>query len=278
MTLAHVDHGLRPESASEAEAAAAFAARLGVPCRVRRTAVAALAQVQGCGLEEAGRQARYAFFGELLAAGDAAWIATGHHLDDLSEDVLLRLTRGTGWPGLGGMPAVDVSRKLVRPLLATPRDAVEAFLKALGETWIEDASNEGDAFRRNRIRHHVLPLLKAENPAFSRSVRTLWTLAREDKAYWEAQLAPVFAQIREEAGLTLPREAFLALPRAARLRVYVELIRRFGRGQAQAETLFRLDEAATRSRSPRRFQFPGGVTVLTDAAGLRVMPSEPRVP
>ena len=278
VTLAHVDHGLRPESAAEAEAAVAFAARLGVPCRVRRTAVAALAQVQGCGLEEAGRQARYAFFGELLASGDAGWIATGHHLDDLGEDVLLRLTRGTGWPGLGGMPAVDVSRRLVRPLLTTQREAVERFLKALGETWLEDASNQRDDFRRNRIRHHVLPLLKAENPAFSRSVQTLWTLAREDEAYWDALLAPVFAQVRDEGGLMLPRAAFLELPRAARLRVYVGLIRRFGCGQAQAETLFRLDEAATSSRSPRRFQFPGCVTVLTDAAGLRVMPSERRLP
>ncbi|MEG2005340.1 MAG: tRNA lysidine(34) synthetase TilS, partial [Bilophila sp.] len=114
--LAHLDHGLRSESAAEARAATVFAARLGVACHVRRVEVAKLAQAGGMGLEEAGRQARYAFLEEVRQKRNAPWIATGHHLDDLSEDVLLRLTRGTGWPGLGGMEALDSGRHLVRPL------------------------------------------------------------------------------------------------------------------------------------------------------------------
>lgn len=271
VTLAHLDHGLRPESGEEAEAARDFARRLGVPCVVRRVDVAVLARSEGLGLEDAGRRARYAFFEETRVAAGAGWIATGHHLDDLAEDMLLRLIRGTGWPALGGMKADDPARHLVRPLLATPRADVEAFLRTLGVPWVEDASNRSDAFRRNRLRSHVLPLLRAENPSFGRSVRTLWELAREDERYWDGVLAPVFARLEERDGtLFLPRAAFVSLPRAARLRVYAGLFARFGRGQAQAQTLFRLDEAATASRSRRLFQFPGGVSVVSDGEGLRI--------
>lgn len=276
VVLAHLDHALRPESGEEAEAARRFARRLAVPCVVRRVDVAALARSEGLGLEDAGRRARYAFLEEARLAERADWIATGHHLDDLGEDVLLRLIRGTGWPALGGMRASDPARHLLRPLLATPRADVESFLRALGVPWVEDASNRGDAFRRNRLRNHVLPLLKAENPALGRSVRTLWDLAREDERYWEDLLAPVFARLQERGGaLALPRAAFLDLPRAARLRVYAGLFPRFGRGQAQAETLFRLDEAATSSRGRRVFQFPGGVCIVSDGEGLRIEEKTP---
>ena len=269
LVLAHLDHRLRPESGEEAESARRFAERLGVPCMVRRVDVEALARSEGIGLEDAGRRARYAFFDSALLSERAEWVVTGHHLDDLSEDVLMRLVRGSGWPGLGGMKAVDPARRLLRPLLGTPRAELEAFLRSLGVDWIEDASNRSDAFRRNRMRNHVIPLLKAENPSFSRSTRTLWELAREDEHYWNEVLAPVFAQLREENGsLLLPRAAFVSLPRAARLRVYAGLFHRFGRGQAQSEKLFRLDEAAVSSRSRKVFPFPGGVCITTDGDGV----------
>ena len=107
LVLAHLDHRLRPESGEEAESARRFAERLGVPCMVRRVDVEALARSEGIGLEDAGRRARYAFFDSALLSERAEWVVTGHHLDDLSEDVLMRLVRGSGWPGLGGMKAVD---------------------------------------------------------------------------------------------------------------------------------------------------------------------------
>lgn len=107
LVLAHLDHRLRPESGEEAESARRFAERLGVPCMVRRMDVEALARSEGIGLEDAGRRARYAFFDSALLSERAEWVVTGHHLDDLSEDVLMRLVRGSGWPGLGGMKAVE---------------------------------------------------------------------------------------------------------------------------------------------------------------------------
>lgn len=100
LVLAHLDHRLRPESGEEAESARRFAERLGVPCMVRRVDVEALARSEGIGLEDAGRRARYAFFDSALLSERAEWVVTGHHLDDLSEDVLMRLVRGSGWPDL----------------------------------------------------------------------------------------------------------------------------------------------------------------------------------
>ena len=97
-----VNHGLRPEADADARCARDLCARLGIPCVQRHADVTGLASGKGWGLEEAGRHARYALLEEERRARQADFVALGHHNEDLSEDVLLRLTRGTGWPALGG--------------------------------------------------------------------------------------------------------------------------------------------------------------------------------
>lgn len=184
-----LDHGLRPESADEARAVAALCRRLGVPCRVQRADVSDLAARECCGLEDAGRRARYAFFEAERQRTGADWTCTAHQADDLCEDVLLRLVRGTGWPGLGGMAAMDPARRILRPLLTTERRDIDAFLADLGVQPVRDPSNADPAYRRNRLRHQVLPLLRAENPALGEAVCSLWELARCDADYWSRHLA-----------------------------------------------------------------------------------------
>lgn len=93
LTAAHLDHGLRPESGRDAEAARALCRRLDVPFRLTRCDVAAVAGKAG--LEEAGRRVRYAFLEQVRRESGADWIVTGHHVGDLAEDMLLRLIRGT---------------------------------------------------------------------------------------------------------------------------------------------------------------------------------------
>ena len=100
-----VNHGLRPEAEEDAACALTACRRLDIPCAVRLADVRALAAAEGLGLEDAGRRARYALLEEEREALGANFIALGHHAGDVSEDVLLRLTRGTGWPALGGMCA-----------------------------------------------------------------------------------------------------------------------------------------------------------------------------
>lgn len=271
-----VDHGLRPESGDDARHARALCEWLGIPCTLRRLDVAAAARAWGCGLEEAGRRARYALLEEERAAMGADWILTAHHAGDLSEDVLLRLVRGAGWPGLAGMPARDAERRLLRPLIFTAPHALRAFLERLGIPWREDASNASPAFRRNRLRHAVLPLLRRENPALDRGLATLHRLGTLDAAFWEETLARALSthpwqEVRKNGapGLLLPRPLLKSLHPAARLRLYVRACRALGResgddeagghSQPRATTLLALDEALRDGRGNTRFQLPGCV-------------------
>src|SRR5438105_4590722 len=123
LVAAHLDHGLDPGSAGRASAAAAIAARLGVPFVCARREVPALRR-PGESAESAARRVRYGFLDEVRAAASALYIATGHHRDDQAETVLLRLLFGSGIEGLAGArPVCRIHRGVVvRPLLGMPRD------------------------------------------------------------------------------------------------------------------------------------------------------------
>lgn len=270
---AHLDHGLRPESGAEAEEAAELCSSLGIPFATSRQDVAALAETDGLGLEEAARRVRYAFLERVRAEAGAEWIAVGHTLDDLAEDVLMRLVRGTGWPALGGMPGADAGRRLLRPLLMTPRHAVESFLGELGIPWTEDASNTDLAYLRNRIRHTVLPLLKRENPLFAEGVGRLWRQARLDEDWMRTEMDNL--PWTEEPGgvLSLPLDVLRRLPAALRLRACKQALERLGPGQPLAANLFALDEAVMSGSGGKSVQFPGSKTVEVGAGTVRFLPA-----
>ena len=268
LVAAHLDHALRPQSAAEAEAVQTLCQGLGVPCHCQRTDVAALARERRTGLEDAGRQARYAFFAELRAASPDAWTLTGHQLNDLAEDQFMRLTRGAGWPALGGMAAVDPVRRILRPLLLTPRSAIDAFVAALRLPTLSDPSNSDPAFLRNRVRHTMLPAALAENPRYLDAAARLWQQARLDADYFAASLPMV------PDPTVLSRTTLAAAHPATRLRLYRRALAALGPGQALADGLFALDEAVTRRATGRVFQFPGGKTARL-AAGSVVFSRQP---
>lgn len=263
---AHLDHGLRPESRAEAEHAAAFCARLGVGCALGRADVAALAG--GSGLEEAAREARYAFLAREAEACGARFIALGHQLDDLAEDALMRLTRGAVWPQLAGMRALDRERGLLRPLLLTPRADVEAFARALGLPWMDDASNRDPGLGlRNRVRLDVLPLLLRENPNFLESAASLWRAARLDEDYFDGQVRAARAA-RPEPGF-LPRPLLAPLHPALRLRLYRACLDELGPGQPLGDGLRRLERAFASGEGGKTVQFPGDKQARVSAEGVR---------
>lgn len=280
-----VDHGLRPEADADARCAQEFCARLGIPCVRRSADVLGLAAANGWGLEEAGRHARYALLEEERRAQKADFVALGHHAGDLSEDVLLRLARGTGWPALGGMAARDDARRLLRPLLFTKPQDLRDLLTECGVSWREDASNASLNFMRNRLRHTVLPLLRRENPALDRGMAALWQLAQCDADYWETLLAEALAAHpwHEESqdglsALLLPRELLAGLHPAARLRLYLKAVRLLvrqntgqtgERSQARAHTLLKLDAALREGRGNTRFQLPGGIEARLKSGAVR---------
>lgn len=143
VTVAHVDHGLRATSAAEAGAVAALAERFGARFVAHTARVA-----PGPNLEARARHARFAVLG--------AGAMTGHTADDQAETVVLNLLRGAGLDGLAGMrPGVT------KPLLGLRRSETGGLCRRYGITPVDDPSNQDRRFRRNRVRHDVLPLLDA---------------------------------------------------------------------------------------------------------------------
>ncbi len=125
-------------------------------------------------------------------------IATGHTLDDQAETVLMRLIRGTGLRGLGGIyPRIVVEQEdedghgeIIRPLLGIRRRELEQYLADLNQPWREDSSNTDAKFTRNRVRKLVLPLLEREfNPAVVESLAELAEIARDEEDYWENEVS-----------------------------------------------------------------------------------------
>ena len=125
-------------------------------------------------------------------------IVTGHTLDDQAETVLMRLIRGAGMRGLGGiyprLPVEDddgeLCGEIVRPLLAIRRRELEQYLKDIGQPWREDSTNADHAFTRNRLRKLVLPVLENEfNPAVAENLADLADIARGEEDYWENEIS-----------------------------------------------------------------------------------------
>jgi len=156
LSVAHLDHALRSDSADDGRFVADAAAALRLPCEIRRTDVAALARAEGRSIEEAGREARYRFLEEIAPEG--ALIAVAHTADDAAETVLMNLLRGSGLSGVRGIP--PRRGRVIRPLLGERRDILRGLLDDAGIAYRLDPTNDDPSFLRNRIRGEVLPLLE----------------------------------------------------------------------------------------------------------------------
>ncbi len=191
LRAAHVHHGLRGEEAdADADFVRELAASLAVPLDETRVDTQARIAETGESVEQAARELRYAFFRELLAGGTVDVIATAHTLNDQAETVLLKLLRGAWTEGLGGIsPSVaEVRGRIVRPLLQSTRDEVEAYLNALQQPWRQDSSNASPEYTRNRVRHELVPLLQTFNPNVAEQLARVAQVARDEESCWQAEL------------------------------------------------------------------------------------------
>lgn len=188
LVVAHLNHQLRGRAAAaDARFVVALARRLHVPCVVERAEVTALAEAHGWSVEQAAREARLAFFQRLACRLGAQGVVLAHTRDDQAETLLLRLLRGAGGQGLGGMRTVSQVRglSLLRPLLDVARSELRDYLRSLRQRWREDASNADPRYLRNVIRLQVLPVLErvTGRQVAAPLARTAALLAEED-AYW----------------------------------------------------------------------------------------------
>jgi tRNA(Ile)-lysidine synthase len=239
VSVAHVHHGIRADEADEdAEFVRALAERLGCAFHLHRVDTPAAAREKKQTLEEAARVLRYAWFRALLAESQADAVATAHSLDDQAETVLHRLLRGAWTEGLGGIhPVVECQCGVIlRPFLGVRRAEIEAWLRALGQAWREDATNAETTFTRNRIRHDLLPNLAEFNPRVAEQLAHMAELARDEEAWWIAELRRLLPQLLlpgrpvrgggravstrpDEGGVSMEIERLRTLPAALRRRV-----------------------------------------------------------
>ncbi|HEY5088338.1 MAG TPA: tRNA lysidine(34) synthetase TilS [Polyangia bacterium] len=170
-----VDHGLRPEAARELDLVGARAEALDLPF-VRLEVDVASERRSGVSLQDAARRARLGALATLAAARGARRVALGHQADDQAETVLFRILRGTGLPGLSGIPYQR--DPFVRPLLDLRRAEILRYLQRRSIPFVEDPSNADLRYARARIRHRILPLLAEENPRVSEALVALAAAAR----------------------------------------------------------------------------------------------------
>ena len=157
----HFDHGIRKDSADDAEFVRRLAGRFGLPFHTARVKVV---QKKGESIEMAARRERLAFFEESMKRLRLDCIATGHHMDDVAETFLMRLKRASGADGLSGLKPVSFVGDIVfiRPLLNLRGGELRAFLKSRGIAWREDSTNSDVTILRNKVRHVILPFLERE--------------------------------------------------------------------------------------------------------------------
>jgi tRNA(Ile)-lysidine synthase len=204
LSVLHVEHGLRGEaSVEDAAFVRALAERLNLPCEVVRVDTPQRMTDHKESVETAARALRYQVFRDVLAACKADKVATAHTLDDQAETVLMKLLRGAWTEGLSGihpelrMESVEgragqdgySSGKLcLRPFLAVQRAQIETYLRAIGQPWRQDASNDSFAHTRNRIRHELLPHLRDFNPQIDSILAHMAANARAEEHHWQAEL------------------------------------------------------------------------------------------
>jgi tRNA(Ile)-lysidine synthase len=184
LVVAHLNHMIRGYDAqADEEFVQELAGTLGLRCLTDRCDVPQMSRDGGISIEMAARDARHAFFAQVIEQEKADGVAVAHTADDQVETILLRLFRGCGLLGLSGIPYSNEIRgmRIIRPLRDVTHQDAERFLLERGRSWREDESNQQDDYMRNRVRHEVLPMLEDRmNPRVRSALLRMSDIVRAD--------------------------------------------------------------------------------------------------
>ena len=165
--IAHCNFHLRTGDCDKDEQfVKSLSEKYGVPFHVTGFDTLAYAEEKGLSIQMAARELRYNFFDEVMNEYDYAYTATAHHLNDSIETFFINLLRGTGISGLHGI--LPASGKFIRPMLPFTREEIAVFYKENGLTHREDKSNKSTKYKRNKIRHEIIPVLMEIKPEFEK--------------------------------------------------------------------------------------------------------------
>lgn len=300
LTVAHLNHMFRGAEADEDVLFVRnLAARYGLPCVAESIDVPAYRQEHGLSAQVAAREIRYRFLDETARAVDATAVALGHNADDQCETILLNFLRGTGLAGLGGIP--PVRGIYVRPLIGVWRAEIEAYCRLRNLVYRQDSSNLEAIYTRNRIRHHLIPLLERDyNPGLRTALLRLGEIARAENGYLDGEAGRALnlarQSVSDEGGLSLDLDRLRELDPVICRRVLKQAWQEAAGG---AQTDYKhIEDLFDLVHSPvggRLVELPGGLTaervrrclVIGRAAGMPSsapyavpleVPGETRVP
>jgi len=206
LSAVHVNHGWRgAESDADAEFCREFAERLGIGFHLHVDAGS-----KDGNPEEQARTARLQFFHKLIETNELDYVVTAHTLDDQAETVLFRLLRGASLQGLAGIH--PVFGRILRPMLQTRRAEVIAYLDERRQGWREDATNTDMSFRRNRLRHELIPQLERDwNPEVSKALSQTAQLAWDEQQFWESYISRLSEGVFQIRGNTATVDASILM-------------------------------------------------------------------
>ena len=286
--VAHVHHGLRGRAAdADAELARRHAERRGLAFSLLSADVSSYACEGGLSVEDAARHLRYDALESMAAACQAAAILVGHTTDDAAETVLINILRGTGPEGLAGIPERRTTQArrepaaargqaaplwVLRPLLGTRRSETAAYCSQRGLEVAFDETNLDARHLRNRVRHHLMPVLATYNPNVVEALVRLARLASEDQVIL-AELASRafdgFGRVTADE-VVLSWEGWGETPLPLRGRLLRLAVERLG-GQAPSFAVLQAAERVLAKRtSGRRVALGAGLWVVTERRGIVV--------
>lgn len=213
LAVVHLNHRLRD---ADSDADEVFVRNLAKTLRLPFYSDSVCVRDLDPNLEQAGRQARLAFFRRLMESGVVGTVATGHTQSDQAETVLYRILRGSGTSGLRGIAPVTPDG-VIRPLLSCSRPMVLDYLTRERLSWREDKTNQNTSFIRNRLRHELIPTLERDyNPLIQQALNGLAEVARDEEEFWEQQVHALAGRLLEKRGSArvLRVEDLLRQPRA----------------------------------------------------------------
>lgn len=260
LTVAHVNHGLRGKSSDAEETLVKkIAKKYGLPIHTVRWKTPAKGNIQN-----AARKFRYDFFKDVAFKTNSSAVATAHHRDDQAETVLLQFIRGSGIKGLGGIPWITKYKniQIIHPLLDFGRDQIEAYARRHKIHFACDESNLKTGYRRNFIRHKLVPLLEEINPRVKESIAdAAFTLQDSFKAM--DSIAKTFADeyfTALDKKITWNRAPFTRLPTAIRRFVLIEAFERLtgGRVDLNSDQIEHMELISLSPKMGGRYMLPKG--------------------
>jgi tRNA(Ile)-lysidine synthase len=217
--LAHLNHALRKESDQDQEFCEKFANNLGLKIHVKKVDVKKVAKELKISVEEAGRLERYKFFNEILQKENLNKIATGHHLSDLTESIVLWFIQGNK-RGLKGFRPKE--NNIIRPLYLITKEEIEEYCQKNGLVYLVDQSNFSRKYLRNQVRLDVIPILKKINPDLENSMLNLSQFSYFDESYLDKLTEEYYSKLDNKNLLDL---SFVNnLPNALKYRLLIKWI------------------------------------------------------